>query len=362
MDDDTSVRILLGMIFDKQVLGAEEMIARNPSIPTCLLTEDIIRSTKNVLRIRSSVVLYRWKTFFDTCYKMMLSSHEMYLTFVMFACISEHKSNQNIFESFISVCALAKRLSNEILQKTGVNLCDLNPDIVTVFYQYQLKGMFCESGGFQRLVEYIRKHRYLKWKLSKHYYVSNDTSTDLIKAIKVLKRVKAIETDFDEKLEKELRRERVIEKKTNPDEASRDTTSIFLAKEVLSTTLVELPTLTSLPDLVKSLIAYRKKKITENSKEKRRTEADEKLQASNVALPGCSSSNSESTTNYDAKRQENFEWNENIIQAVIRHNHSKSSGHEKANKRIQEEAEGVLEHLKDTIKSLIEVLNEYDKE
>ncbi|GBL98221.1 hypothetical protein AVEN_212971-1 [Araneus ventricosus] len=344
MEEDTSVRILVELISTKK--NTEEIIARNPTIRTYLLTEDFSKKMKDIIHLRTLIAYQRWNLFFDNCYRKMLSSHEMYLTFVMFVCISEQRYHRNIFDSFISVCILVNLLNEETLAKTGVNFCHLNPDIVMVFYLNELKSIFCRRGGFRRLVEYIRSHRFVRGKCNKNNSLSPDGSTA------------ALETDIPKKFKKELRR--VFMNITNPDEVANDARSIYLANLVLSISSVELPTLPSYTDLIKRLVAFRKNDARKIAEEKEKIETAVKFETLNVDLHACSSS--DSNTNYDAKHQENIERYEDIIQAVKRHNHSRSSGHENANNRIQEEADGVLEHLKDTIKSLMEILDEYDNE
>ncbi|GBL55488.1 hypothetical protein AVEN_123185-1 [Araneus ventricosus] len=349
MEEDASVRILVELISTKKRTDTEEIIARNPTIPTYLLTEDFSKKIEDITRLRALIVLHRWHSFFDNCYRKMLSSHEMYLTFVMFVCISEQRYHQNIFDSFMSVCILVNLLNDETRAKTGVNFSHLNPDIVMVFYLNELKSIFCRRGGFQRLVEYIRSHRLVRGKCNKNNPLSPDGSTAVLKK------------EIPNKFKKELRV--MFRNITNPDEVANDERSIYLANLVLSISSIELPTLPSYTDLIKRLVASRKHYARKIAGKKEKTETTVKFETLNVDLDACSSSISDSNTNYDAKHQENIERYEGIIQAVKRHNHSRSSsGHENANNRIQEEADGVLEHLKDTIKSLVEVLDEYDNE
>ncbi|GBN78756.1 hypothetical protein AVEN_2019-1 [Araneus ventricosus] len=106
-----------------------------------------------------------------------------------------------------------------------------------------------------------------------------------------------------------------------------------------------------------------RKKIAQLPEEPKILEAVEKVGDSKSTSELCPSLNSDSETNDDAPGQmaDNARY-ENIIEAVIRHNHSKSSCHGKSKGRIQTEADGILEHLQSTIKCLIEVLDEYDKE
>ncbi|CAL1298970.1 unnamed protein product [Larinioides sclopetarius] len=278
----------------------------------------------------------------------MLSSHEMYLTFVMFACISERACSENIFESFTSVCALVELLCDETLEKTGVNFCDLKPKIIEMFYHLELKEVFCRPHlGFQRFAEFIRSHRYLRWKLNKNYSASSDGPTDAINSIQ----------RFDEKIKKELRRDRVIEKEINPDEVARDKTSRYFAEAVLRFIKIKLPTLPSYQDVLKSVIAHKKNEKAKPIEEKRGIEAAETLENINESLHGGSSPNSELKSNYNPKHEDTIERYEKIIQAVIRYNHSKSSSNENASNRNQKEADEVLKHLKEKIESLTEVLD-----
>ncbi|CAL1300972.1 unnamed protein product [Larinioides sclopetarius] len=284
----------------------------------------------------------------------MLFSHDMYLRFVMFACIKEHDCYNSIFRSFINVCVLVKLLCDETLEKTGVNFCDLVPDIIIVFYNGMIEETFCRSNlGFQRFVEYIRGHKYLRWNLNKDHSVSPDETNVAVNYRQL---------EFDEKIKKELKKEDVIEIEVNPDEVEMDDHSCMLASGVLAITLFDLPNLPNCEDLKNTVTEYQKNKILKNIEEKRRTQGAEKSEDVNVSLAVSSSTNSELKTNDDPKQQGNIGGYEKIIQAVIKHNHAKKSSNETSNNRIQKEADGTLEHLKDTIESLIEVLDKCDDE
>ncbi|GBN89977.1 hypothetical protein AVEN_72280-1 [Araneus ventricosus] len=159
----------------------------------------------------------------------MLPSHEKYLMCVMVACLYEHECNRNIFDSFISVCALVINLSFETHAKTGVNFFDLNPDIIMVFYRNVLKRSFHRRRGFYRFVEYVLGHKYLTW--NRNYLILSDDPTA----------PNFIELVLDENIMAELNGY-VPQEVSNDMKVTMEATGICLAQEVLSTTSVELPT------------------------------------------------------------------------------------------------------------------------
>ncbi|KAF8771758.1 hypothetical protein HNY73_019133 [Argiope bruennichi] len=325
------------------------MKIRGLSYPPCLLTREFSQSMQNVLTMRQMMVFWRWWKFFDTCCPKMLSSHEMYLKYVAYACLKEHECNRNIFDSFISVCALLKNMCNETLRKTGIDFCEANPFIFMVFYRNVLREVFHRRGGFQRLVEYIRDHRYSKWKYQRKGLISLDDPNAPDNDMHI---------DLTEKLKNELKREHIFETVIDLDEILSDKSSSILARVMLRTMEAQLPPLPSYQDLVKRLVDYRKKEISK----KRRDEAVAKFEALEDAFQEYSCFNSDPKANIVSKQKENKRRSENIIQAVIKYNRSKHSVQANSNTPIHQEADRILKHLEGTIKSLIEIIDEYVSE
>ncbi|GBN78083.1 hypothetical protein AVEN_3093-2 [Araneus ventricosus] len=226
---------------------------------------------------------------------------------------------------------------------------DLHTDAFIVLYDNVMKNTFCKNGGFRRLVEYISGHRYLTWKWNCKDPVSPDHPTC----------VKSQE-DIKKKVKKELRG-RVV-KRTEAELEAIHATSTFLAQKVLSTTSVELPTFPSNPDMIKCLAASRNEETAGKTERESIIKAAARFADMDETRQGCSSSNSDSKTNHAINQNGDNARYENTIQAVIRHNHSRSSGHTNSDNQVQKEADGILEQLKETIKSFITVLEEYDKE
>ncbi|GBL95625.1 hypothetical protein AVEN_22121-1, partial [Araneus ventricosus] len=136
-----------------------------------------------------------------------------------------------------------------------------------------------------------------------------------------------------------------------------------LARSVLEITNPEFIPIPSDGDLNESLSDSIQQKIAQLPEGPEILETVEKVGDSESTSERCPSLNSDSETNDDAPGQmaDNARY-ENIIEAVVRHNHSKSSCHGKSKGRIQTEADGIMEHLQSAIKSLIAVLVEYYKE
>ncbi|CAL1298967.1 unnamed protein product [Larinioides sclopetarius] len=348
MEKKVGMNELVELVFDKKPTIHEKLVARNSLIPASLMSEDFLKKLRDVLYIRKFVVSHRWKNFFDDHNREILFSHEKYLMHVMFAFLYEYDCNQNIFDSFVSVCVLVIYFSEEILEKTGVDFSDLNPDIIMVFYRNVLKKSFYRPKDFYRFVEYIRDHKYLKWK-SKGL-ISFDKSEPV-----------RIDSKLIFNLTEELGSHPVFLEVPSDRKATMEANALSFAQEVLSKTSVELPTLPNEHDLIKRLVAYRKRVIPKAAERRKELEAALISEISNVA-PLHGYAGSDDKTNYAVKRQENIAQHENIVQAVIRYNQAKKAANEDSNNRIQKEAGGVLEHLEDKIKSLIEVLDNFDKE
>ncbi|CAL1298968.1 unnamed protein product [Larinioides sclopetarius] len=165
-----------------------------------------------------------------------------------------------------------------------------------------------------------------------------------------------IELDSSKNKVEQLNSHPVSLKQPNDIKATMEANALSFAQDVLSTKSDELPTLPAQSDLIARLDASSKKEVTKTSG---KDETALTSEISNVASHGSSSSSFDSKNNSDPTHQKNIEPYENIIQAVIRYNHSKSSSNVNANKRIQKATDNVLEHCKDKIESLIEVLDKW---
>ncbi|GBN89974.1 hypothetical protein AVEN_72277-1 [Araneus ventricosus] len=180
------------------------------------------------------------------------------------------------------------------------------------------------------------------------------------------------------------------------------TTCESLAKEVLSTTKIKLPTLTNSADLNVRLQAERQKKVAtraasskretmtasskretaslrkashfkretpgRDSKQKvtntvskqKTTEAPTKREITETVSQRCPDSDSQ--TNNLIEQKTHLEWFENIVRTVVEYNNSKNSDPAVANNQIQRETDKFLKELKNMIKSLIDVLEDSDEE
>ncbi|CAL1298965.1 unnamed protein product [Larinioides sclopetarius] len=346
MGDDTSVRRLVEMLsaFYTEGRAVEEDL-------TCSLTSEFLRNIQDVLFTKEIVVFLRWRFFFDLSCEGMLLSPEMYLRYVFYACLEDARVNLHIFERFLSAFALIFRLTLEIYYRTQMNFCKLVPDIFMVFYEKELKGPFGRRNGFHRFVEYINNPSYLESECivrSVSYFYNYKLSLYQIPK-DLLEKASKIKPDSED-----------LPKSFNflRDEIDLDSSS--LAKKVLEITKTEFIPLqkdVNSNASLSNLIQHKTAQIAE------RLEMLEKIGDSDSTSEPRPSLNCDSETNGDAPAQmvDNARCN-NIIEAIIKYNHSKSSSNDNTNNRIQEEANGVLDHLKITVKSLLEVLDEYDKE
>ncbi|GBM42811.1 hypothetical protein AVEN_173410-1 [Araneus ventricosus] len=354
MGDDTAVRRLIEMLsaFYTEGRAVEEDL-------TCSLTSEFLWNIRDVLFTKQIVVFSRWQIFFDVGCEEMLSSPEMYLRNVFYACLQDALVNLNIFERFLSAFALILRISVETRHRKGLNFCKLVPDVFMEFYKKELKKPFGRCGGFRRFVEYINNPNYLESKcIGRNLSYSYDPNAS----------VNEIPEDLREKACRMIQEGGDFPRRFNFVEAEMDKNSSSLAKKVLEITRIEFLPLPSefLPkpsDDNISLYDVIRQKIARIAESLNIPVTFEKVGDSELTSERCPSLNSDSKTNDDAPGQmaDNARY-ENIIEAVIRHNHSKSSCHGKSKGRIQTEADGILEHLRSTIKCLIEVLDEYDKE
>ncbi|CAL1289874.1 unnamed protein product [Larinioides sclopetarius] len=346
MEDDASVRKLVELIFNKQFKNISEATALDLSIAASLLTNDFLLRMQAVLNMKQMILNYAYREFIAK--NSAITSYSYYLKLVMPSCLAEHESHRNIFESFISVCVLLKLFSDGTFKATGMDFGYLNTRLFIAFYDCVMKNTFRENGGFRVLVEYISSHCYLTWKwnwkdLSPEYLSHVMTREDIKMEIK-----KELTMNLVQRSEEDVKAIR----------AFGDT----LAQTVLSTMSVNLSNLTNNIDVIKCSVAPGNEEIARDTERKRIIKTAARFVDLDETDQGCSSSNSDSKTKFTVNQNRDDKRYENTIQAVIRHNRLRSSGYGKSNNRIQKEADGIFEHLKDMIESLISVLDNYEKE
>ncbi|GBM74033.1 hypothetical protein AVEN_57830-1 [Araneus ventricosus] len=339
-------------------------------VPRGHQTKDFFQNIRTLLIAKKSLVLKRWQNFFQNSCLNALSTHEMYLRYIMFACDIEIIFSDNIFDRILSVFALVINFNIETLINSGVNFCELSVDIFMVFYKSALKKSFYMQGGFEQFAEYLRIcHKELACKNYNH--------NDLEKV--------PYNPNF-------IKHKDVIE----------STICESLAKEVLSTTKIKLPTLTNLADLYVRLQAARQQKAfilaafskreTNDTATERETtatpskrgtaevastsemsERDSKQKAADTdwkrkntkASPIREIESSQWRANLptnSVKHKTHLDWLENIAETHAKYINTKCSDTSHANSRFHKEADKFLKQLKDMIITLIDALEDYDEE
>ncbi|KAF8771756.1 hypothetical protein HNY73_019131 [Argiope bruennichi] len=335
MGDDIAIRRLAEILSAFYVEGKvhEEDL-------TYSITKKCLQNIKNILLIKQVIIYSRWVHSFDT-FPVCLSSPEMYLRYVLFACRQEVYMNLKIFERFLSVFCLLICITGEMFNKTKVNFRKVIPDIFMLLYEKEMKKTFERCGGFLRFIEYINSHEYLEVKNDNYLifcYKPNSTPPE----------------DFRKQMEKVIRKEHKFTRAFKFEDAERDLSCLLWAQTIFKRTGIKPPSLLEDSDLKEEL--YEQK--IEQPEEEGILEVE--VKTSEVTLKNCSNLNSDSETCNLVRQIEDEEWYENVIEAVIRYNYSKSSDHTNKKNKIQKEVDDILKSLKEKIMSLYEIIAEYE--
>ncbi|GBM74040.1 hypothetical protein AVEN_57835-1 [Araneus ventricosus] len=167
----------------------------------------------------------KWETFLVMNIRNMLSSHEMYLRYVMVISGFVAHFTDNIFDKLLSAFALVINFNIETLRSTGVNFCELTNDIFMVIYNSVLKELFSKHGGMERLAEYVNLHEYLTWKWQWKDIIS-PYDPDIF--------VVHIQKDLDNKIHEELAKEPYFPEFISHDHVLSHFPSLLLALKILS--------------------------------------------------------------------------------------------------------------------------------
>ncbi|CAL1298964.1 unnamed protein product [Larinioides sclopetarius] len=347
MVNDTAIRRLVEMIsaFYTEGRTVKEDLA-------CSLTSEFLRNIQDVLFTKQIVLYSRFSKFFSDKREEMLSSPQMYVKYIFYACLQDDLIHRIVFEKFLNAFALILRIIIETSLKTKINFCRSVPDIFMVLFEEKFSKPFGSCKVFRRFLQYINNPRYLEAKcVERNISRSYDPNVSIERIPEILREKARQMLPYEQKPSISDFLESII-----------DHHSSSLANNVLEIIGTEFP-LKKDVDLNASPSNLIQHKTTRIAESLTRLKMYEKIGDSKSTPEPCKSLNFDSKTSHDALGQISDKARyESIIEAVIRHNHSKSSCRMQLKGRNQTEADRILEHLKSTINSIVEVLDEYDKE
>ncbi|KAF8771755.1 hypothetical protein HNY73_019130 [Argiope bruennichi] len=348
MEDDTVVRNLVEILVKVNTeVKSTEVVLISP------ITKEFLQNINEVLFTKLIFTRKRWERFFNVFPDKMLSSPEMYLKYVIYACRQEASMYLKIFERFLSVFSLLIYITRETLKRTEVNFFKIVPDVFMVIYEKEMKESFHKCGGFHQFSKYVNNPKYLEMKSIRKYRTSYQGSNVSIPEVYSIPR---------SQFEKISREEKELPTNFNLEDGSKDLPSGFWAKKILQRKGIEFPSILNNAGLKAKLFEQEMAQLFE---EKKIVEAEVKAMEESLGQSLVLNFDSEI---YHLLRQVvdktdgQMAWHENIIEAVIKYNHSKSSNHMNKKNTILKEVEKILEHLKETIMHLIEIVDKCEND
>ncbi|GFY43452.1 hypothetical protein TNIN_488761 [Trichonephila inaurata madagascariensis] len=130
----------------------------DPFVAKGAVTKALCDMIAKTIFVLEDALVAPWMDFLIDKQKLMLSSPEMYVEYVIKICLMEEQLATDTYEKFINVCGLVTVIGFFIYQITKKNFYKLSTRICTVLFENILIDYFRKRSDWKRLEKYIRKY------------------------------------------------------------------------------------------------------------------------------------------------------------------------------------------------------------
>ncbi|GFR26633.1 uncharacterized protein TNCT_509881 [Trichonephila clavata] len=134
-----------------------------PFVAKGFLTENLFDGIEKAMFAVQNVLVASWCERLEKDKDQMTSSAEKYISQTIMFCYALKSVISDIYERFITVCALVTLIGTYICYSTRKKFYQLTPQILTVFFEDALKEDFKKRGGWKRLERYLLGQDYLEY-------------------------------------------------------------------------------------------------------------------------------------------------------------------------------------------------------
>ncbi|GFR22362.1 uncharacterized protein TNCT_159501 [Trichonephila clavata] len=134
-----------------------------PFVAKGLLTENLFDVMGKAMFGVQNVLVTSWCQRLEKDMEQMTSSAEKYISQTIMFCYALKSVISDIYERFITVCALVTLIGTYTCYRTRKKFYQLTPRILTVFFEDALKEDFKKRGGWKRLERYLLSQDYLEY-------------------------------------------------------------------------------------------------------------------------------------------------------------------------------------------------------
>lgn len=127
------------------------------------LTENLFDVITKTIHALEQFIITSYTKCFQDLNILTIECPEEYVKYGMMFCLTYKELINDIYERFISVCALAITMGINTFHTTGRKFYKLTPRILTVFFENNLKEDFKKRGGWKRLEKYLMRQDYLEF-------------------------------------------------------------------------------------------------------------------------------------------------------------------------------------------------------
>ncbi|GFV12487.1 uncharacterized protein TNCV_1792661 [Trichonephila clavipes] len=128
-----------------------------------VLTKYLFGTIVKAIYVLENAVASSWAVYLNTNHELMTYSPKLYVNHVMKICRLEKELIHDVFERFISVCALVTAIGIFTYRNTWKNFYKLTPLILGVFFENVLKEDFEKQGGWECFEQYLLHQGYADW-------------------------------------------------------------------------------------------------------------------------------------------------------------------------------------------------------
>ncbi|GFR22360.1 uncharacterized protein TNCT_159491 [Trichonephila clavata] len=143
-----------------------------PFVAKGLLTENLFDVMGKAMFGVQNVLIASWCERLEKDMEKMTSSAEKYISQTIMFCYALKSVISDIYERFITVCALVTYIGIYICYRTLKKFYQLTPRILTVFFEDALKEDFKKRGGWNCLERYLLSQVYLEYYENFCFYIN----------------------------------------------------------------------------------------------------------------------------------------------------------------------------------------------
>ncbi|GFY54865.1 uncharacterized protein TNIN_297611 [Trichonephila inaurata madagascariensis] len=137
--------------------------SEEPFVAKGVLTENLFEAIAKSMFGVQSVLIASWCGRLEKDKVQMTSSAEKYISQTIMFCSALKSVISDIYERFIVVCGFVIFIGIYICYSTRMKFYQLTPQILTVFFENELKEDFKKRGGWKRLERYLLNQDYLEY-------------------------------------------------------------------------------------------------------------------------------------------------------------------------------------------------------